>query len=90
MFVDHVSRDEMLLNNLFQHGWIAGAIPGTFGVHHGDGAIGTNPQTIGLGAENAPLLTQAEFFQTLFEITPGHQRPFPVTAFRFGLIATEE
>ena len=46
---DHLPADEVLLDNAFQHGRVAVAVPGSFGIDDGHRPARADPQAIGLG-----------------------------------------
>ena len=86
----HISADQVLLDDGLEHRRVALAVPGAFRIHDRNRTALTDPKAVGLGAENAAPLLQAEFLQAPFEEIPGRQPTFLLAAFRVGLIAAEK
>src|SRR5262245_17643132 len=66
--VDELATNQVLLDDPFEHRWIAGAIPRAFRVHDGDRSAFADPQAVGLRTKNAALLRQPQLLQTPLEI----------------------
>ncbi len=84
------ARDEVFLNDSFQHGWIAATVPGAFGIDDGDGSSLTNPETVDLGAQDTALLRKLEFLQSALEEVPGDETALAVATLRFGLVTAQK
>src|SRR5579862_6628029 len=74
----------------FEHGWIALAVPRSFGIHDGDGPPFADAKAISLGAENTTLLRKIQLFQAALQEVPRGKPTLLVTTLRRGLIAAEE
>src|SRR5262245_43489594 len=80
----------MLLDDSLEHRRIAGGVPRAFRIDDGDRSAFTDPQAVGLRAENAALLRQPELLQAPLEEVPRRQPALLLAALRVGLIAAEE
>src|SRR5258708_16758223 len=63
-------REEMLLDDRFEHRRIARGVPGTLGIHDGDRSAFADAQAIRLCAQDAALLRQSELFEPPLEKVP--------------------
>src|SRR5438876_681797 len=88
--LDDPAANEVFVNNPFERGRIAGAVPRAFGIDHGNGTTFANAKAVRLRAQNAALLRQSQLFQPAFEKVPRGQAAFFLAAFRVGLIAAQE
>ena len=88
--LDNAPTDEMLLDDAFERGWIARAVPGALGVHECDRPPFADAQAIRFRAKNPPLLRQPELPQALFQKIPGRETALVVTALRLRLIAAKK
>ena len=68
--LDHASANQMLLDDPFQHQWVTLSIPGTFGIDHRDRPALADAETVGLGAQDAPLFGQSELPQATLQELP--------------------
>src|SRR5262245_52243711 len=89
-FVDDAAGNQVLLNDALQYGGIAGGIPGTFGVYHGNRASFTDPEAVGLRPEDAALIGETKLLQTPLEEFPRSESPFFLAAFGGRLIAAKK
>lgn len=80
----------MMLDDLLKDFGGAGVIPHLVGIDDGDGAVFTDAQAIGFGAEDAAVLAEAELLEAGFKIVPGGKPRFFGTTFGLGLIAAEK
>lgn len=53
---DDLAADQVFLDDPLEYRRVARAIPGPFRIHHRDRPALADPETIGLGAQDAPLL----------------------------------
>src|SRR6185295_12680145 len=84
------AADKMLLDDPLEHRGIALAIPGAFRIDDRDRPALADSEAVGLGAQHAPLLREAEFLETLLQVVPGGHAALFVTALRRRLVGTEE
>src|SRR4051812_26965704 len=87
---DEASADEMLLNDPLENGRVAPGVPRAFRVDDRDRSAFANAQAVGLGAQDAALLGQAELLQPPFEKVPRGEPAVFLAALRVGLVAAEE
>src|SRR6185369_11803392 len=87
---DEFAANQMLLDDPFEHGWIAGTIPGPFRIDHGNRSALTDSQAIGFRAQDAALFRESQFLEPPLEIVPGFEAASFLTAFRSCLIGTQE
>jgi len=87
---DWLPPDEVFLYNAFQDFRSTGMIPYPFRVHHGDGTIHADPEAVGFGPVNPAIPGKIQFVQSGLQVPPGFQALFPGTAFRLGLVGTQE
>ena len=88
--LDDPAANEVFVNNPFERGRIAGAVPRSFGIDHGNGTTFANAKAVRLRAQNAALLRQSQLLQPAFQKVPCGQAAFFLAAFRVGLIAAQE
>ena len=86
----NLSLEEMLLDDPFQHGRIAGSIPGALGIDNRDRATFADAQAVGFGPQHPAGFGEAELFESTFQIVPGSERPITVATFRGRLIRAQE
>lgn len=87
---DDAPRDEVLLDDALENRRVALAVPDTFRIDDRDRTAFTNAQAVGLRAENAAPIRQAELLQAPLQELPRGQAPFLVAAFRRRLVAAEK
>ena len=81
----------MLLNDAFQDGRRAGAVPDAIGIDDGDGALEADAEAVGFRAVNQRLgAGEVKFFQTALQIFPGFQTLLFGAAFWVSLVGAEE
>ena len=90
MLGDHAAGDQMLLNNPFEHGRIAVAVPGAFRVHDRNRTSLADAEAVGFGAKDAALFREPQLFETPLQKIPCGKAPVLVAAFGFSLIAAEK
>ena len=84
------AADHVLLDNPVEHVGIAGPVPGALRVDHRDRPALADPQAVGLRAQHAAPLGEAELLEAALQEAPGGKAPLLVAALRDRLIATEE
>ena len=90
MLGDHAAGDQMLLNNPFEHGRIALAVPGAFRVHDRNRTTLADAEAVGFGAKDAALLGELQLFETPLQKRPCGEAALLLAALGFGLIAAEK
>lgn len=89
-FTDDVSVDEVFLDDALEHRGIAGAVPGTFGVHDRDRSTLADAETVRFGSKDAALLGEFQLFEPLLEKRPRGEAAILVAALGLCLIAAQE
>jgi hypothetical protein len=90
-FFDDFPLNQVFLDDHFQHFRSAGVIPGAFGIDHGDGALGADPEAIGLRPIDKRFRAhEVELFQALFQEIPGFDAFFPRGTFVLGLVSAQK
>src|SRR5262245_43741105 len=84
------AADEMLLDDLFEHGRIAASVPRTFWIHDCNRTAFADAQAIGFGAQNATLLREAKLLQAALQEFPGREPALLLTTLGIRLIAAEK
>ena len=87
---DDAARNQVVLDDALEHRRIAFAVPGAFGIDHGDRAAFADAQAVGLGAQDAALVREAELLQPALQELPGRQPALLLAALRRGLVAAEK
>ena len=87
---DRSAADQMFLDDPLEDRRIALAVPGAFRIDNGNRSAFANPQAVGLGAENAPLLGKPQLFEARLQKLPCDQAAVQVAALRLGLIAAKQ
>ena len=83
--------DEMFLDDTFQNLRRTGVIPNPFGIDDSNGAVYTDPEAVGFGAENQRFrIGEAEFFQASFQKFPSGKALCFGAAFGVGLVCAQE
>ena len=88
--LDDAAADQMFLDDSFERGWIAFAIPRAFGVDDGDWAALTDFEAVGLRAQDAALIGQSQLGEATFQEVPRRHAAFHVTALGLGLLGAEK
>src|SRR5947208_3469753 len=84
------SADEVFLDDSFEDGRIARAVPRALWIDDRDRPALTDPEAVGFGSESAALLRQAELFEPALEKLPRLQTALLLAAFGRRLIAAEK
>src|SRR5262245_43428074 len=84
------SMQEMLMDDLLEHGRIAVPVPGTLGIDDRNGSALAYAQAIRFRAQDPALLRQPQFFEPLLQELPRFESAFLLAALRFRLIAAEK
>jgi hypothetical protein len=90
MVANDATRDEVLLDDAFEHRRVALAVPSALGVHNGNRAAFADSQAIRLRPQDTALLRQAKLLEPpLQEVPRGEAAPQLATLGR-PLIAAEK
>ena len=87
---DDAAGNEVFLNDSFQHGRVALAVPRTFRVDDGNRTPFADAEAVGLGAKDAALLGELQLFEPPLQERPCGKATVLVAAFWFALIAAEK
>src|SRR6185295_7931359 len=79
---DDAAADEMFLDDPLEHRRVALAVPRAFGIDDRDRSAFANPQAVGLGAQDAALVDEAERLQPRLQVLPGREPPLLLAALR--------
>src|SRR5262245_20379305 len=90
VFLHSATADQVLLDDSLEHRRVALAVPRSLRIDDGDRTAFTDAQAVGLGAQDAAVLGEAQLFQALLEKVPGGQAALLVTALRRRLIVAQE
>lgn len=84
------TRDQMLLNNPFEHWRVTFAVPSPFRVHDRNRPTLTDAEAVGFSAKDASLFGELQLFETPLQKAPCGKATFLVAAFGLRLIAAEK
>ena len=87
---DDAAGNQVVLDDALEDRRITFAVPGAFRIDDRNRTALANAQTVGLGAQDAPLVRQAELLQPPFQKVPRGQPAFLLAALRRRLIAAEK
>ena len=87
---DDAAGNQVFLDDALEHGRIACAVPGAFGIDDRNRAALADAQAVGLGAQDAALVRQAELLQPPLQKVPRRQAAFLLAALRGRLVAAEK
>jgi hypothetical protein len=87
---DDAAGNQVVLDDALEDRRITFAVPGAFGIDHRNRTALANTQTVGLGAQDAAPVGQAELLQPPFQKVPCGQPAFLLAALRRRLVAAEK
>src|SRR5688572_31115399 len=88
--LDDSTADQVFLNDPLERGRVAFTVPRAFRIDDRDGASFTDAKAIGLGAQDAPLIGEAQLGKPPLQELPRRNTAFHVAALRFGLLGAQE
>src|SRR5215208_1446762 len=81
---------QMLVNDPFQYGRIAFAVPGALWIHDGDWTTLANAQAVGFRAQDTALFGKFQLLEPPLQKIPCSEAAVLVAAFRVGLVAAQK
>src|SRR5262245_37834660 len=87
---DSPPADEVFLDDPLEQRRIASRVPGAFGVDDRDRTALADAEAVGLCAQDASLLREAELLQAAFEKLPRREAALFLAALRVRLVAAEQ